>query len=210
MLEQWRRAVSANIRPPAARFSDYAVIGLLWVAGTAWIWFIPQPGIGLTHQAPMGLTFNEMLTQLLRGRFDVDPATIGREAFQRGGRNCAYFGIFCALLRAPLILFGEVRSFDMTGPLLLVAASVSLAFRLAAVAKVFSYAKSAPDLPYFRIIVLPPVALGGETVQFLYPNLYRESVSWGDALAASTDPQDRKPALKLLLHDGPSQGPIHG
>jgi hypothetical protein len=185
MFETRRRAVSADSRTLAAPVSDGVIVGLLWVAGTVWIWFILQLGIGLTHQVPMGLTFNEMLTQLLHGRFDVDPATIGREAFQRGGRSYAYFGIFCALLRAPLILFGVVRSFDMTGPSLLVAASVSLAFRLAAVANVFSYAKPAPSLPYFRNIVLLAVAFSGETVQFLYPNIYQESVSWGDALAAA-------------------------
>ena len=33
-----------------------------------------------------GMVFNSMLTHLLRGRFDVAPATIGFEGFARNGR----------------------------------------------------------------------------------------------------------------------------
>lgn len=73
---------------------------------------LPMPllGIALLHYAFMlgasgelfvptvhGMTFNSMALNLLEGRFDVDPATIGDEAFERDGRSYAYFGIFLAL-----------------------------------------------------------------------------------------------------------------
>src|ERR1035441_8288016 len=52
-----------------------------------------------------GLTFNSMLEHLLHGRFDVDPEAIGNEGFLRDGRVYAYQGVFCALIRLPLLAF---------------------------------------------------------------------------------------------------------
>ena len=45
-----------------------------------------------------------MLDHMLGGRWDVDPRTIGFEAFVHDGRAYAYFGPFPALLRLPLLL----------------------------------------------------------------------------------------------------------
>jgi len=56
------------------------------------------------HDGPINLTFNSMLANLCHGRFDVDPAIIGNEGFLRNGHVYAYWGIFCALLRIPLLL----------------------------------------------------------------------------------------------------------
>lgn len=51
-----------------------------------------------------------MLLHLLDGRFDVDPATIDLEGFARDGRVYAYFGIFPALLRLPMMVFADLRT----------------------------------------------------------------------------------------------------
>jgi hypothetical protein len=146
-------------------------------------WFHLVGPRGLASPVWNGLTFNEMLTQLLHGRFDVSPATIGGEAFVRDGRTYAYFGIFCAFLRAPLLLFGGIRTVDMTGPSILLATAISLACRLGAASAVFSRAARSPRLSSLRTIVLLAVGFSGESMQFLAPSLFQEVVSWGDALA---------------------------
>ena len=52
-----------------------------------------------------GLTFNSMLEHLLHGHFNVDPEAVGNEGFLRDGRVYAYWGIFCAVVRLPLLTF---------------------------------------------------------------------------------------------------------
>src|SRR5271156_840461 len=59
---------------------------------TAWHW-------------PLNRTFNSMLDHLSHGQFDVDPTIIGGEGFLRNGHVYAYWGITCALVRLPLLVF---------------------------------------------------------------------------------------------------------
>src|ERR1700689_1730896 len=54
---------------------------------------------------PLNRTFNSMLDHLVHGQFDVDPNIIDGEGFLRNGRLYAYWGITCALIRLPLLLF---------------------------------------------------------------------------------------------------------
>ncbi len=58
----------------------------------------------------LGLTFNSMLDHLLHGRWDVDPAVIGHEAFVHDGKTYAYFGPVPALLRLPIVLLPGWRN----------------------------------------------------------------------------------------------------
>ena len=154
--------------------ANLTIIAMFWAAGTAWAWFNLRcyPGF---HPVERGLVFNEMLTQLMRGRFDVNPATIGWEGFVRGGRTYAYFGIFCALLRAPLLIVGDIRTTDITAASLLVATSLSLACRLGVVAVVFARASLGRGLAALRTVALIAAAFSGETVQFLRPSIYQKS-----------------------------------
>lgn len=158
-------------------FSGWAP-GLVWLGGLVYAALVMTPHVGAPVR--MGLVFNEMLSNLLHERFDLSPATVGGEAFERGGRSYAYFGVFCALLRAPLLLAGRM-GVDMTGASILVAAALSLAARLGAASLVLDRfgAGAAP-----RWAVLAAAATNGESIQYLHPSLYQEVVSWGCALAA--------------------------
>lgn len=132
-----------------------------------------------------GLTFNDMLAHLLRGRFDVDPRIIGDEGFVRDGRTYAYFGIFPALLRLPLLAFGRLETTDITWQSMLGAVVFGVFFKLRAVAAIY---RQLPDTPWSRAVFLALVAslaFGGAQVQFLKPSIYQEVVSWGGALAAA-------------------------
>ncbi len=128
-----------------------------------------------------GLVFNEMLVRLLHGHFDLNPATIGDEAILSHGRTYAYFGVFCALLRLPLVLIGQT-GLDITKSSILLASAISLAARLAAVDLALGQAKGVTRP--LRLVVLAGVAFGGESLQYLRPSMYQEVCTWGSALAA--------------------------
>jgi len=68
----------------------------------------------LFYPMSQGQVFNSMLRHLLAGGFDVDPAAIGKEGFLRDGHVYAYFGIFCALIRLPLLAFKNGATTDVT------------------------------------------------------------------------------------------------
>lgn len=149
----------------------------IWVAGfaAAVLLIFQQPVYG--HFGPI---FGEMLARLLHGQFDISPATIGGEAFIYRGRSYAYFGVFCALLRLPLLLTGHI-GLDVTKASMIAAAGVSLAARLAATSLALSRAQTSRPV---RLIILAAVAFGGESLQYLRPSIYQEVCSWGAALAA--------------------------
>lgn len=60
------------------------------------------------------LTFNSMMDHMLHGRFDVDPYCVQKEGFLRNGRVYAYWGIFPAFLRLPLLVFKNGLHLDIT------------------------------------------------------------------------------------------------
>ena len=152
---------------------------LLWGAGMACVMLLVTGKIDTTPAN--GLVFNEMLVRLLHGRFDLNPSTIGDEAIVHGGRTYAYFGIFCALLRAPLLAVGQI-GLDVTKASIVVAAALSLGARLMAVDLALSRAEGV-SRP-LRLVLLGAVAFGGESLQFLRPSIFQEVCSWGAALAS--------------------------
>jgi hypothetical protein len=152
---------------------------LVWTAGFAGVLLLTSVMIDATPAN--GLVFNEMLSRLLQGRFDLSPATIGDEAIVHGGRTYAYFGVFCALLRLPLLLTGQM-GLDVTKASIVAAAGLSLAARLMAVSVALGRAESM-SRP-LRLAILAAVAFGGESLEFLKPSIFQEVCSWGAALAS--------------------------
>jgi hypothetical protein len=152
---------------------------LLWAAGMALVILLVFNKVDSTPK--ISLVFNEMLVHLIHGRFDLEPATIGSEALVYQGRAYAYFGIFCALLRFPLLLTGQI-GLDVTKISMIVAAALSLGARLAAVRLAMTQARGLSR--ELRWIVLGAVAFGGESIQYLRPSLFQEVCSWGAALSS--------------------------
>jgi hypothetical protein len=154
-----------------------------WDLLVIWSAAIVYAALLLAHQGGgvIDLLFNDMFAHLLRGRFDVDPAAVQLEAFRAGGGTYAYFGVFCALLRAPLFLIGQPE-LDVTKLSVLMAAGLSLWARLRALDMAIrvsgAWTRSA------RFVALSATAIGGESVQYLVPDVYQEAVSWGAALSA--------------------------
>jgi hypothetical protein len=139
----------------------------------------------LVAPIPFGLTFNSMIEYMSRGRFDVDPSSIGFEGFVRDGRTYAYFGVLPALLRWPLLIWPRFAGVDFT------ALSCAIAATLAAIAKLATVRQARRvmgDAPYARRVTLFVVAIvifGGALVQFLRPAIYEEPLHWASAIAAA-------------------------
>ena len=172
-------ANNPDIRTQKSPLVGTRLLCLIWLIGAVYAFVCMSHWI--IRPVPGGLVFNELLSNLLQGRFDISPATISGEAFSYQGRSYAYFGLFCAILRLPLLLSGHINV-DMTGVSLLVAAMISLACRLFIVAAILNKAQNVH--PLLRWAVLLAVVTNGESIQYLYPNIYQEVVSWSAALAS--------------------------
>jgi hypothetical protein len=133
--------------------------------------------------ALLGMTFNSMLDHLLHGRFDVDPAAIGFEAFLVDGRTIAYFGPFGALLRLPLLPFGALATTDITRLSCLVALCLSAWFQLRSIMLVHATLPPSPRRGWLFAGLALGVVFGGPLVQFLRPSIYQEVVDWASAEA---------------------------
>jgi hypothetical protein len=126
-----------------------------------------------------GLAFNSMAEHLLSGRFDVDPDAIGAEGFDIGDRTVSYFGIFCALLRLPLVLLPGLARTDVTWWSCLIAVWLAVWFQMRAIALIWTTCSTRQA--WLALALLLSVVLGGQHVQFLRPSIYQEPINWASA-----------------------------
>lgn len=124
------------------------------------------------------LTFNSMAQHLLAGRFDVDSTIVGLEGFRRAGQVYAYWGIWPALIRIPLVWM-HGSGLDVTGLSMLVAVTFGAVMSLLAVGEVWSAA--GPTLGSDLALC---IALSGAQVGFLRPRIYDEVCVWATAFGA--------------------------
>ena len=149
-------------------------VALVWYPTLTWL-------LGFTPWTTLdfGLVFNSMAEHLLAVRFDVDPQIIGAEGFDVGDRTVSYFGIFCALLRVPLVLSGFARV-DITWWSCLIAAWLAVWFQLRAIAQAWT-TPSTQRQTWLAVALLISVILGGPHIQFLRPSIYQEPINWACA-----------------------------
>lgn len=132
-----------------------------------------------------GLTFNSMLQHLLNGRFDVDSQAVGDEGFLRDGKVYAYWGIFCALIRLPLLLFTHGAELDVTSLSCLIAVTVALAVKVKTALLVRRHCPSGPTSELLFALLLAYIALGSAQVGFLKPSIFQEVVFWAATVGAA-------------------------
>jgi hypothetical protein len=92
------------------RMNMFSVRAALALSILSSIWaaiLITNFSLNLVGPEKLGLVFNDMAQRLPHLDMTVDPNLISFEAFVRNGRSYAYFGIFPALLRLPLVLAGD-------------------------------------------------------------------------------------------------------
>ena len=152
-------------------------VAIVWYPALTWL-------LGFTPWTKLdfGLAFNSMAEHLLVGRFDVDPQAIGAEGFDVGSRTVSYFGIFCALLRLPLVLLPGFARTDITWWSCLMAAWFAAWFQMRAIAQAWAE-QSTPRQDWLAAALLISVILGGPHIQFLRPSIYQEPVNWACAQA---------------------------
>jgi hypothetical protein len=130
------------------------------------------------------LTFNSMLAHLMQGRFDVDPQVVGdEEGFLRNGRVYPYFGIFPALLRLPLWIFGRM-DVDLTLWSCLAAACIAGMAKVRAVLLLRRKGMQNPIAGWAIGLMLAYILLGGSEVGHLNASVYTEVIGWAYAFGA--------------------------
>lgn len=132
---------------------------------------------------PYGLTFNSMLSHLLDGRFDVDPAAIGNEGFLRDGATYAYFGVFPALIRIPFLETANFATTDFTRLGCLSAVCLMAFFKLQSALTIGRTACGESGRAMLGMFILAILASGAQ-LQFLRPSIFQETSLWANALAA--------------------------
>jgi hypothetical protein len=133
----------------------------------------------------IGLTFNSMLEHLLHGRFDVDPEAVGVEGFLRDGHVYAYWGVFCAVIRLPLLAFKGGLITDVTRLSCLIAICVAGAMKLRTALFVRHYCQPSPVSEWAFALLVIYIVFGGAQVGYLRVTIYQEVVLWAAALGAA-------------------------
>ena len=151
----------------------------------------------LFHPVPRGMVFNSMMEHMLQGRFDVDPDAVGYEAFLRDGRTYAYWGVFCALLRLPLMFAPGWRTVDVTVLSSLIAILLAVWFKLRALYFLLQRAPDGAGTRFLGILVGLAILFSGAQISFMRLSLYQEVCFWGAAFGAGF----MLAALRGLLED---------
>ncbi len=150
-------------------------VAIVWYPALIWLLGFPPSG-----KSEFGLAFNSMAEHLLAGRFDIDPDAIDAEGFDVDGRTVSYFGIFCALLRIPLVLLPGFERTDITWWSCLAAVLLATWFQLRAIALVWDE-QSSQRQTWLAIGLMITVVLGSQHIQFLRPSIYQEIIDWAFA-----------------------------
>jgi hypothetical protein len=131
---------------------------------------------------PLNRTFNSMLQHLVHGQFDVDPNIIEDEGFLRNGHVYAYWGITCALVRLPLLLFRRL-DLDVTAWSCLVAVCLAGMMKVRTVLFLRRYCGPTPASEGAFVLMLAYIVLGGAQVGYLRSSTYQEVIFWAIAFA---------------------------
>jgi hypothetical protein len=136
-----------------------------------------------TERQPLNLTFNNMLAHLLHRQFYVDPDVVGFEGFLRDGHVYSYWGITCALLRLPLLLFHRL-DLDVTVWSCLVAVCLAGMMKLRTVLLIRRRLGYPPASSWAFGLMMAYIFLGGAEIGYLKASIFQEVIFWAVAFAA--------------------------
>jgi len=137
----------------------------------------------------LNLTFNSMAEHLLAGRFDVDPAIVGKEGFAVNGTIVAYWGVLPAVLRMPLVLMPGGQRWDVTAVSCCIAVCLAAAVKIKTIRLIFSHFENVSPLgrATFRLLywsLVLTILFSGPQIEFLKVSIYQEVCLWAGAFAA--------------------------
>ena len=154
------------------------------LAAVLYAWVLSRGSFDPFGADQFGLAFNSMLSHMLDGRWDVDPASIGYEAFTHDGQAYAYFGPLPALLRLPLVLLPGWRSLHVERLSCWLAIMVGIAAEASAVMQSLARADArvrqrlAPPLILASVLSGAPMLLSWRGAL-----IYHEAILWAWAWA---------------------------
>jgi hypothetical protein len=159
----------------AARWSALTALVTL-----AYLAFATAPSFELWPITVGGRIFNSMLSSLLQGRVDIDPALAGMEGYVRNGQTYTYFGVFPAVLRLPVSTHLWLEWTTLSS----VAAASLATMLLLRTCQLFSVDLQAQ----IRMAVFPALGLSfafsGPALELLArPTVYSEAILWSFAAA---------------------------
>jgi hypothetical protein len=130
--------------------------------------------------------YDEQARVLLRGRIAVDPAVPGPEGFLIEGATYLYYGPFLAIIRMPLMLFGDLFVGRLVRVSMLIALVVLArwADRLAIVAR--RSVRPSSDATWPRVAFVAAVLASPALFASGWISVYNETELWALALAVVT------------------------
>ncbi len=166
------------MKTPATVLPDRHIVAILIFAALYYLLFLMDFGHGF-QQPPkqLDLVFNSMLDHLVRGRFGVDPAIVGLEGFTRNGQVIAYWGVFPALLRIPLMVFDRWLEIDVTLWSCLAAILVALFVKLWTVRIICADNADIPRWLVAAVVVM--FVFSGAQMGYLRASVFQEVCLWG-------------------------------
>ena len=113
------------------------------------------------------------------------PEAVGSEGFLRDGRVYSYWGIFCAVIRLPLLAFKGGLMTDVTRLSCLIAICLAGAMKFRAALFVRRYCQPGPVSEWAFALLAIYIVLGGAQVSYLRATIYQEVILWAAAFGAA-------------------------
>ncbi|MUG05437.1 hypothetical protein GM556_07795 [Bombella sp. ESL0378] len=160
------------------------IISLIWIFSALWsvVSILSWSHFPVEYREEgVRLTFNSMMEHMLHGKFDVAPWTVQEEGFLRDGRVYAYWGIFPAFLRIPILLFPNGLHLDITRLSSIIALLIILFFNY----RIWDFlsCKFFQEARWASVSLAIVFAFSGEQVCFFEHKLYQEVCFWSLAFA---------------------------
>jgi hypothetical protein len=142
-------------------------------------------GFSPNGKRDFSMAFTSMAGHMLHGHFDVDADAIGAEGFETNGHVVSYFGVFCALLRIPLLLIPGLSRIDITWWSCLAGMMLGAWYQARTVLLVWGEPASGPwtRRDWLAGGLLIAVLLGGQHIPYLHASIFDEPVAWASAQA---------------------------
>jgi transposase len=202
-VENLRDVVGLYVDPPAdawccrstrnrAKLEVHAVLShwlifaiLITVVAAYYLFLLSNGTFQLFAPEMLDKAFDNMLVHLLRDEFTVDREAIGYEAFTRGGKTYAYFGIFPAMLRLFAMPFADITQAQLARLSCLTAVVLFVALQLRMLLIVHQSLPAASRRLEFFVVMVVATILSGPQLYILFAAwIYHEPVLWSAAMAA--------------------------
>ena len=132
------------------------------------------------------LVFNDMLARLLDGQVTAHAAILGGESYISNGRTVAYWGIFPAVLRLPLLAFGALYELQIARLSCWIAVCGLAGFLVATFSVVHRRAKPSPGRTLlFHTTVASVLFAGAVLTSLASAYIYNEPIFWAVALSCA-------------------------